>query len=172
MIVFIHYWFALVWNLGLWLSSQCRFGFSNNCPSVTHCSDSKVRMVKKCNAKWKVLWEQAHRDLRNKPPHDIAHPLPQNPFLASFWIGRYIGWPERFFGVVVQLYHAHTPTHKKILAFQMKQAKKQCQSCLKTARHKTVREHLEPPWASPRSSLRPKIQLFTRNAHRKTWKLK
>jgi len=71
-----------------------------------HCSDSKVRMVKKCNAKLRALWERAHHYLQNKPPHDIAVPLPQNPFLArpaSLWISQFRSWSQRDFGVVGEL---------------------------------------------------------------------
>ena len=71
----------------------------------SHRSDGKVRMVKKCRTKLKALWERSHQELRNEPPHDIAHPLPQNPFLASFWIGSGLGWPERDFGIVGELCH-------------------------------------------------------------------
>ena len=153
MIVFIHYWFALVWNLGLWLSSQCNAGldFTRTVP-VWHIVPIARLGWKKCNAKWKVLWEQCFEN-----------------FLASFWIGWCISWPERFFGVVVQLYHAYTPTHKKILAFQMKKAKKTMPKLLEDCQAK---DSERAPWAPLRSTLRPKIQLFTRNAHPKIWKQK
>jgi len=62
-------------------------------------------MVKKCRTKLKALRERSHQELRNEPPHDIAHPLPPNPFLASLWIGSGLGWPERDFGVMGELCH-------------------------------------------------------------------
>ena len=71
----------------------------------THRSDGKVRMVKKCRTKLKALWERSHQELQNEPPHDIAHPLPQNPFLASLIQTRSRGWPERDFGVIIHLCH-------------------------------------------------------------------
>ena len=40
-------------------------------------------------------------------------PLPQNPFLASLWIGSGLGWPERVLEVVVQL--CHVDAHFKAL---------------------------------------------------------
>ena len=33
------------------------------------------------------------------------HRLPQNPFLVSLWIRSGLSWPERDFGVVIQLWH-------------------------------------------------------------------
>ena len=61
---------------------------------LSHRSRGKSRDVKKCRAKLRALWKSAHQELRNEPPHDIAVRLPQNPFLASLWIGSGLGDPE------------------------------------------------------------------------------
>ena len=86
-------------------ASQSLQIFTSRNSKNAHCSDSNVRTVKKCRTKLKALWERSHQELRNEPPHDIAHPLPQNPFLASLIQTRSRGWPERDFGVMGELCH-------------------------------------------------------------------
>ena len=61
-----------------------------------HLSDNKVR-IKKCNEKCCENRRFESRDLPNKPPHDMAHPLPKIPFWSAYGSR---SWPERDFGVV------------------------------------------------------------------------
>jgi len=49
-----------------------------------------------------------HQELRNELQHDIAVRWPPNSFLASLWIKSGLGWPERDFGVAVQLCHVES----------------------------------------------------------------
>ena len=70
-----------------------------------HRSRYQSRDVKKCQWNLRAPWKSARQELRNEPPHDIAVWLPKNPFLASLWIRSGLGWPERDFGVVIQLCH-------------------------------------------------------------------
>ena len=64
-------------------------------------SGSNVRMVKKCKANLKALWECPRQELQNEPPLGIAVRLPQNPLMASLIQRLAI---KGIFGVVVQLY--------------------------------------------------------------------
>ena len=73
--------------------------------AVTHRFRGQSRDVKKCQWNLRAPWKSARQELRNEPPHDIVAWLPQNPFLASLWIRSGLGWPERDFGVVIQLCH-------------------------------------------------------------------
>ena len=61
--------------------------------------------VKKCKAKLRAPWKQAHQELWNEPPLDIAVQLPHYPFLASLIQTRSRGWPERDLGVMGELCH-------------------------------------------------------------------
>ena len=72
---------------------------------TAHRSRWQSRDVKKCQWNLRAPWKSARQELRNEPPHDIAVWLPQNPFLASLIQTWSRGWPERDFGVVIQLCH-------------------------------------------------------------------
>jgi len=49
-------------------------------------------------------WKPELQGLWNEPQHDIAHRLPQNPFLASLIQNPSRGWQQRNFGLVGELY--------------------------------------------------------------------
>ena len=61
---------------------------------LSHRSTGKSSDIKKCRAKLRALSKSTHQELQNEPAHDIAVRLPQNPFLASLWIGSGLGDPE------------------------------------------------------------------------------
>jgi len=71
----------------------------------SHRSRGQSRDVKKCKRKMRALWKPVLQELRTKPPIVIAHPLAQNSFVASPWMGSGLGWLERDFGVVGELCH-------------------------------------------------------------------
>ena len=61
-------------------------------PSISHRSRGQSRDVQKLQGETED--KSANQELRNEPPHDVAVRLPQNPFLASLWIGSGLGDPE------------------------------------------------------------------------------
>ena len=70
-------------------SRACKWVHSWCISNIPLCTMIKwLRLVgKQCKWNPRSPWKTAHQELRNEPPHDIAVPLLQNPFLASLWIG-------------------------------------------------------------------------------------